>query len=82
MLNQLTVSEPQNWRRRYQFRNLISGHASPYTEEKYGGYGQLLETLLREPGEEWERFVVLEGKFPTAEQLAKVISNEMQEGMV
>ncbi|GAQ87834.1 Predicted glutamine synthetase [Klebsormidium nitens] len=49
----------------------ITGHASPYTEEKYGGYGQLLETLLREPGEEWERFVVLEGKFPTAEQLAK-----------
>jgi hypothetical protein len=49
-----------------------AGHASPYTEEKYGGYGQLLESLLKEPGEDWEKFVVLEGKFPSAEQLAKV----------
>lgn len=49
-----------------------AGHASPYTEEKYGGYGQLLETLLKEPGEDWEKFVVLEGEFPSAEQLAKV----------
>lgn len=52
-----------------RFAVLETGHASPYTTGKYGGYPKMLIDLLGDPGEEWEVFSVVEGAFPSADQL-------------
>lgn len=55
-----------------RFGVLQTGHASPYTENKYGDYGKMFIELLQDErgeGEEWKVFKVLEGEFPSDEDL-------------
>lgn len=52
-----------------RFAVLLTGHASPYSTSKYGGYGQMMVDLLREPGETWDIIPVVDGVFPSPQQL-------------
>eukprot|EP00271_Cylindrocystis_brebissonii_P000532 TRINITY_DN10649_c0_g1_i1.p1 TRINITY_DN10649_c0_g1~~TRINITY_DN10649_c0_g1_i1.p1 ORF type:complete len:344 (-),score=36.92 TRINITY_DN10649_c0_g1_i1:518-1549(-) len=55
-----------------RFAVLQTGHASPYTEKAHGTYGELFTNMLRDPvGEEWTTFSVIDGEFPTEEDLEK-----------
>ncbi|KAJ7547028.1 hypothetical protein O6H91_08G065500 [Diphasiastrum complanatum] len=54
-----------------RFAVFVTGYASEYAERTYGGYGNMFARLLGDPGEAWDVFLVVEGKFPTEEELAK-----------
>eukprot|EP00897_Mesotaenium_endlicherianum_P003210 jgi/Mesen1/2917/ME000175S02073 len=47
----------------------VIAHSGPYSQAKYGDYGQMFIDLLRDPGEEWHVFEVVEGHFPSAQEL-------------
>ncbi|KAG9450178.1 hypothetical protein H6P81_010143 [Aristolochia fimbriata] len=52
-----------------RFAVLRTGHATEYTERTYGGYGRMLERLLRDGGdEEWDIFSVIDGDFSFLEK--------------
>jgi GMP synthase-like glutamine amidotransferase len=44
----------------WRFAVLLTGHASPFTEHKYGGYGRLLVDLLRDGSDSWDIIPVLD----------------------
>ncbi|XP_077216731.1 gamma-glutamyl peptidase 3-like [Tasmannia lanceolata] len=46
-----------------RFAVLKTGNATPYTERSYGGYAKMLENLLKDEGERWEIFSVIDGDF-------------------
>eukprot|EP01018_Ginkgo_biloba_P027451 Gb_28938 [translate_table: standard] len=46
-----------------------TGYDNPYTETTYGGYGEMLANSLKEPGEIWDIFPVIDGKFPSEKEL-------------
>lgn len=48
---------------------LMTGHAPDGAIKKYGGYGEMFVHLLSDPGETWDIFAVIEGKFPSDEEL-------------
>lgn len=48
-----------------------TGHAAEYTINTYGSYGQMFVKLLSDPGEIWDEIFVVEGKFPSEEELEK-----------
>lgn len=52
-----------------RFAVLVTGHPSPFSQAKYGGYGAMLRDLLRDPGDTWDTFHVLDGVFPSPQQL-------------
>ncbi|XP_068637404.1 gamma-glutamyl peptidase 3-like [Aristolochia californica] len=55
--------------RRRRFAVLKTGHATEYTERTYGGYGSMLERLLRDgDNEEWDIFSVIDGDFSFQEK--------------
>ncbi|EFJ19712.1 hypothetical protein SELMODRAFT_110438 [Selaginella moellendorffii] len=53
-----------------KFAVFVAGYGTDYTERKHGGYGALLVKLLSHPGETWETFRIVDGIFPSEEQLA------------
>lgn len=54
-----------------RFAVLTTGHAAEYCVAKYGGYGSMFITMLSDPGEEWDEYYVVEGQFPSPEELHK-----------
>ncbi|KAL3680021.1 hypothetical protein R1sor_022977 [Riccia sorocarpa] len=50
---------------------LLTGHASDYTERIYGGYSKLFIKLLGDPQDTWDVYPVVEGIFPSDEDLEK-----------
>lgn len=50
---------------------LQAGHASEYVRRAYGGLANLFIELLRDPGETWDVFAVIDGIFPSEEDLRK-----------
>eukprot|EP00249_Psilotum_nudum_P007739 c20788_g1_i1 orf=360-932(-) len=52
-----------------RFAVFLAGYSSSYSQEKYGGYGQMCIDMLRDPGETWDIIPVLEGMFPSHQQL-------------
>lgn len=50
---------------------LLSGHGWDYVHKTYGGLAYLFTGLLSEPGETWEVFSVINGFFPSEEDLNK-----------
>ncbi|KAH9306688.1 hypothetical protein KI387_011092, partial [Taxus chinensis] len=58
------------------FAVLQTGYSSEYTESKYGGYAKMLENMLKDPEEVWDIFKVIDGNFPSLEEL------DMYDGVV
>jgi len=54
-----------------RFAVLTAGHAADYTTKTYGGYGPMFVKMLREPDEIWDEILVVEGQFPSEEELDK-----------
>ncbi|XP_057848339.2 gamma-glutamyl peptidase 5 isoform X1 [Cryptomeria japonica] len=53
------------------FAVLETGYSSEYTQMKYGGYGKMVQNLCKDTGEVWDIFRVMEGEFPSQEELHK-----------
>ncbi|KAG0582537.1 hypothetical protein M758_3G066700 [Ceratodon purpureus] len=60
-----TVAKPR------RFAVLTTGHAAEYCVNKYGGYGPMFITMLSDPGEIWDEYFVVDGQFPSLEELQK-----------
>lgn len=52
-----------------RFAVFRAGHATEYIETKYGGYGEMLANLFKDPGEVWDIYAVIDGKFPSQKEL-------------
>lgn len=52
-----------------RFGVLLTAPYNEYVEKKHGGYFDLFQKLLREEGETWEVFRVVDGEFPAVEEL-------------
>ncbi|CAM6106196.1 unnamed protein product [Calypogeia fissa] len=50
---------------------LLTGHASDYTQNLYGGYGKMFVELLSDPDDKWDIYAVVDGQFPPEEELEK-----------
>lgn len=50
---------------------LGSGYAAEYCLETYGGYGRMFISMLSDPGEQWDEYLVVDGQFPSQEELQK-----------
>lgn len=48
---------------------LLAGNATEYVRKQYGGLACLFQIMLSDPGETWHIFRVLEGEFPSEEDL-------------
>ncbi|GLJ08957.1 hypothetical protein SUGI_0099250 [Cryptomeria japonica] len=55
------------------FAVLETGYSSEYTQMKYGGYGKMVQNLCKDTGEVWDIFRVMEGEFPSQEELHKCL---------
>ncbi|CAI5950697.1 unnamed protein product, partial [Closterium sp. NIES-64] len=69
-----------------RFAILLAGHSSPYSQQRYGDYSGMFLSLLRdgghaqgekaagegEAGERWDVFSVVDGQFPSAQDLEEV----------
>jgi GMP synthase-like glutamine amidotransferase len=52
-----------------RFAVFKAGYASGYTETKYGGYAEMLANLFKDPGDVWDIYAVIDGKFPSQKEL-------------
>lgn len=50
---------------------LLTGHSSDYTQNLYGGYGQMFVKLLGDRYDKWDICAVVDGQFPAEEELEK-----------
>ncbi|MCO5576591.1 hypothetical protein L7F22_030404 [Adiantum nelumboides] len=48
---------------------LVAGHATEYSRKLYGGLAGLFKHLLSDPGETWHIFRVIDGEFPSDEEV-------------
>lgn len=63
-----TCAKPTNSRK---FAILLSGHASEYIRKTYGGVAVLIKNMLSDVGETWDTFHVVDGEFPSDDDLYK-----------
>lgn len=54
-----------------RFGVLLCAPDQDYVKKRYGGYFSLFANMLREPGESWDSFRVIDGQFPAMEDLCK-----------
>ncbi|KAI5073803.1 hypothetical protein GOP47_0011816 [Adiantum capillus-veneris] len=54
-----------------KFAILLSGHASEYIRKTYGGVAVLIKNMLSDDGETWDTFHIVDGVFPSDEDLYK-----------
>lgn len=54
-----------------RFAVLTTGRAADYCLDNYGGYGPMFITMLSDPGETWDEYFVVDGQFPSLEELQK-----------
>lgn len=50
---------------------LLAGHASEYIQKIHGGVASLFKLMLSDPGETWHTFHVVDGEFPSDDDLLK-----------
>jgi GMP synthase-like glutamine amidotransferase len=51
--------------------SIAIGHAAEYCVDTYGGYGPMFITMLSDPGETWDEYFVVDGQFPSLDELPK-----------
>lgn len=54
-----------------QYAVLMTGHAPDIVIKKYGGLGEMFVYMLRDAGEIWDIFPVIDGKFLSDQELEK-----------
>eukprot|EP00250_Pteridium_aquilinum_P003993 c14247_g1_i1 orf=557-1393(+) len=54
-----------------KFAILLAGHASEYIRKTYGGVASLFKNMLNDAGEIWDTFHVVDGEFPSDDDLHK-----------
>lgn len=54
-----------------KFAILLAGHASEYIRKSYGGVPSLFKNMLSVPGETWDVYRVVDGDFPSDDDLYK-----------
>eukprot|EP00455_Lapot_gusevi_P006282 TRINITY_DN12695_c0_g1_i5.p1 TRINITY_DN12695_c0_g1~~TRINITY_DN12695_c0_g1_i5.p1 ORF type:complete len:269 (+),score=78.25 TRINITY_DN12695_c0_g1_i5:61-807(+) len=60
--------EDQKGCEKYKFAVLITGPTPSYCEQMYGHFGRVFANMLKDDGEDWDSYEVMNNVFPTDEQ--------------